>query len=71
MRGCDEGGGKKRVHRGRMVIGVADRPKVGVGLWNLIDVFLRSGGGGGVGGYRSSSHPQWVLLQKERSIRRA
>ena len=57
MRGCDEGGGKKRVHRGRMVIGLADRPKVGVGLWNLIDVFLRSGGGGGGGGGLSKQLP--------------
>ena len=68
MRGCDEGGGKKRVHRGRMVIGLADRPKVGVGLWNLIDVFLRSGGGV----IEAAPPPQWVLLQKsDRSIRRA
>ena len=65
MRGCDEGGGKKRVHRGRMVIELADRPKVGVGLWNLIDVFLRSGGGGLI---EAAPPSQWVLLQKEQSI---
>ena len=67
MRGCDEGGGKKRVHRGRMVIGLSDRPKVGLGLWNLIDVFLRSGGEGG-GVIEAAPPPQLVPLQKDRSI---